>query len=331
VFPKFVDEVEILISGGRGGKGAVSFFRKKYQPVGPPDGGDGGKGGNVFFVMDPQISNLNHFNPSKIYAAKNGKHGEGNRKHGKDGEDLIIRVPPGTIIEDAKTNERIYYFDFENPVNKPVLVAKGGMGGKGNEFYKSSVLRSPKIAQKGLPGEKRLIRLRLELIADAGLIGLPNAGKSTLLSKLTPAKPKIADYPFTTVSPYLGILEDDYKKIKIADIPGLIENAHKGAGLGLSFLRHIKKTKVLIFVLDASSSELQENYELLCKELEYYDKELLEKEFIVVFNKMDLVKDKNKVLNSLIIPENIKKVFVSGLTGEGISDLKNTIVEIFNR
>lgn len=320
--PKFTDEVVIRVRGGKGGSGAVSFHREKYKPVGPPDGGDGGKGGDVVVVGDEQISHLNHFDPLRLYAASNGRPGGGERSHGADGEDLVVRVPLGTVVEDADTGEVLGEVGRGTP---PLVVAKGGMGGRGNAWFKSSTRRSPRFAQPGMPGEERRLRLRLELIADVGLVGLPNAGKSTLLSRLTSARPKIADYAFTTVAPNLGVLEDPLRgrRVVIADIPGLVENAHKGVGLGLSFLRHIRKTKVLVYVLDAAAGRLEETYGLLRSELEHYQKGLSAKPSLVVLNKMDLEGAEAAAAAFVGAAERVLRV--SALAGEGIGALKEEL------
>jgi GTP-binding protein len=317
--PKFSDEVIIRIRAGKGGAGAVSFLREKCKPIGPPDGGDGGKGGSVYFAPDDQLSHLNHFDPQRMYDAENGAPGRGVRRHGSDGRDLVIRVPPGTIVEDADTNEELCELGRNDA---PVLVAKGGMGGKGNEFFKSSTRRSPGFAQRGQEGPERTIRLRLELIADVGLVGLPNAGKSTLLSKLTAARPKIAAYAFTTISPNLGVLENasDGRRLRIADIPGLVENAHKGVGLGLSFLRHIRKTKALVYVLDAAVGDLEETYALLRNELAHYDKSLPKKKSVIALNKMD-IEEAGMFADEFQPSPKVKMIRVSGLDGSGLDEL----------
>jgi len=250
---KFTDTIEIKIKAGHGGAGSVSFRREKYVPKGGPDGGDGGKGGNVHILANRSYTNLSHLFKDRIYAGENGHTGEGRNKNGADGVDLILKVPVGTEVCDADTGEKICDLVEEDI---PVLLATGGFGGKGNVFYKTSTNQSPKYAQHGIPGEEKRISLNLKLIADVGLVGLPNAGKSTLLSKLTNARPKIADYPFTTLIPNLGVVNcEDGGHYKIADIPGIIEGAHLGHGLGLSFLQHIERVKVIIYMIEVTSED----------------------------------------------------------------------------
>jgi GTPase len=283
------------------------------MPKGGPDGGDGGKGGDVFFVADRRYYNLSHFFPDRIYKAENGLHGSGGNKHGKNGKDLTIPVPPGTQLIDEETGEVIADLTEEE---KPFVAATGGIGGKGNAHFKSSTHQTPRFAQPGMPGEERALTLNLKLIADIGLVGLPNAGKSTLLAKVTKAKPKIADYPFTTLIPNLGIIQRDATVYKIADIPGIIEGAHRGHGLGLSFLQHIERVKVIIFLIDIKGDDLAYNYELLKSELQSYNEALLGKKHLVVLSKIDtadqaLLTEKALLFNEPVVP-------ISALTGENI-------------
>jgi GTPase len=287
---KFTDTVTINIKAGHGGPGCISFHRAKYLPKGGPDGGDGGRGGDLYFVADTGYTNLSYLLPDKIYAAKAGRSGEGNNKHGADGKDLVIKLPVGTEITNAETGEVLA--DLIEP-EKAVLLATGGIGGKGNAFFKTSTHQTPRIAQPGLPGEELTLTLNLKLIADVGLVGLPNAGKSTLLSKLTNAKPKIADYPFTTLIPNLGIVQNAKKQneFSIADIPGIIEGAHKGHGLGLSFLQHIERVKIIVYLIDIQTDDPPYALKLLQEELKSYNKNLAKKPSLIVLNKIDIVND----------------------------------------
>ncbi len=287
----FVDEIEITIEAGKGGPGCVSFHREKFVPKGGPDGGDGGKGGDIYFVADETLSNLNNFLSQKYFKAENGQPGRGQKQHGKDGKDLIIRVPVGTVILDSDSREILGELDTPG---KKILIAKGGKGGLGNVHFASSVNQTPEYAQPGLPGESKKIILNLKLIADVGFVGFPNAGKSTLLKALTSNNPKIADYPFTTLNPNLGVLfyttEDLLeRRILLADIPGIIEGASKGVGLGISFLKHIERVNVIIYILDINSLQLAKEYKTLQLELIEYSPELLKKKSIIVFNKIDLL------------------------------------------
>lgn len=310
---KFTDTITIRVRAGNGGPGSVSFLREKYMPKGGPDGGDGGRGGDVFFVADRRYYNLSHFFPDKIYKAENGQHGSGSNKHGRDGKHLTIAVPPGTQLIDAETGEVIADLTEEE---RPFIVAQGGMGGKGNAHFKSSTHQTPRFAQPGMPGEERALTLNLKLIADIGLVGLPNAGKSTLLSKLTKAKPKIADYPFTTLIPNLGIVQRESAVYKIADIPGIIEGAHRGHGLGLSFLQHIERVKVIIFLIDVGGEDLAYTYELLRSELASYNASLLGKKHLVVLSKIDTVEPAVVDEKSLLFKEPV--VPIAALTGNNL-------------
>ena len=249
----FIDEAKIYVKGGDGGKGCVSFRREKYIPRGGPDGGDGGEGGDVIITADRNLHTLIDLRYQQHYRADRGGHGEGSNKHGKDGGDCRIRVPVGTIIKDTDTE---LILEDLNEDGKSLIAAKGGRGGKGNTRFKSSTNRAPRRAQKGLPGEEKWLYLELKLLADISIIGFPNAGKSTLISKISAAKPKISDYPFTTLTPNLGVVRvGDYKSFVVADIPGLIEGAYKGKGLGIRFLKHIERTKILLHLIDMSAGE----------------------------------------------------------------------------
>ncbi|AAC07816.1 GTPase ObgE [Aquifex aeolicus] len=322
---KFVDRVKIFVKGGKGGDGAVAFLREKYRPKGGPAGGDGGKGGDVILVATSSKHTLLDFKYKKHYIAQNGEPGKGKKMHGKDGEDLIIYVPVGTVVKDAQTGEVICDLVKEG---QKCIVAKGGKGGRGNARFATPTNQAPTYAEKGQKGEERWIILELKLIADVGLVGFPNAGKSTLLSRLTRAKPKIADYPFTTLSPNLGVMELDWeRRLVIADIPGLIEDAHKGAGLGHEFLRHIERTKFLAHVIDVSDFREREPvqaFEAINRELELYSPKLAQKPQIVVANKIDALSDRSLLseLEKYFKEKGYEFYAVSALTGEGIEELK---------
>jgi GTP-binding protein len=316
--PIFVDQAKIFVEAGKGGNGCVSFRREKFVPYGGPDGGNGGDGGSVFLRANPEITTLYDFILKPHYKAEDGQHGKGKNMHGKNGRDLYIDVPCGCVVyKIAEDNQKVFIKDLKIPY-EAVLVAKGGKGGRGNAEFKSSTNRAPKIAELGLPGEKVTLFLELKLIADVGIIGLPNAGKSTLLSVLTSAKPKIADYPFTTLSPNLGVCIYDNFKFVLCDIPGLIEDAHKGKGLGTEFLRHIERTKILIHLIDITPVNedfeiLLKNYKIINNELKSYSKVLIKKPMIIVLNKIDVFEEnlvkkivakfKKKIKNKLpVIP-----------------------------
>jgi len=282
----FVDEARILVSSGKGGDGAVSFRREKFIPLGGPDGGDGGRGGSVIFRVKTNVKTLAHLRLKHHFKAKNGENGHGARKTGKDGADVIIEVPPGTIIKDPVTDEILQ--DFNQIQETEWVFLKGGRGGKGNWHFRSARMQAPRFAQPGEEGEERLVKVELRLIADIGLVGFPNSGKSTLISLFTNARPKIAPYPFTTRVPYLGVIRFKEKDLILADIPGIIEGASEGAGLGLKFLRHISRTRALAFCIDLSDPNRDEAFELLLKELESYDPALIQKPRLVIGTKTDL-------------------------------------------
>ena len=297
----FIDKAKIYIKSGNGGRGCVSFRREAHVPRGGPNGGDGGNGGSGIMEVDKNMSTLLDFRYNRHFKAKNGAHGQGSNKHGKAGADCIIKIPPGTMVKNADTGELIA--DFAGEVER-VIIAKGGRGGYGNSHFANPSNKVPQYAQPGEEGIEMELELELKLIADAGLIGFPNAGKSTLLSKLSAARPKIADYPFTTLKPNLGMVKiEEGKNFVLADIPGLIEGAHQGKGLGLEFLRHIQRTKVLIYLFDITTDEnLWEQYQTLKKELEKYDKNLLKRPHIIVFNKIDMIKQMFGIYPSQLLP-----------------------------
>jgi GTPase len=321
---KFYDEAKIEIHSGKGGSGCMSFHREKYVPKGGPDGGDGGDGGSVIVEASTRRQNLIDFHYQRVQKADNGRPGEGSQRHGKNGEDLLILLPVGTVIYDAETGEQIG--DLVEEGQRQVL-AKGGKGGKGNEFFKSSVNRAPRKYQPGLPGEDLIVRFELKLLADVGLVGFPNAGKSTLISVISEAKPKIADYPFTTLIPNLGVVRlGDFQSFVVADIPGLIEGASQGAGLGHQFLRHIERTRIIWHILDLSDytgRDTYDDYEKICNELATFSPKLMEKRQLVVANKMDLTEadEKMHVLKEKFEKAGIEFFAVSAVSRFGLKPL----------
>jgi GTP-binding protein len=321
----FVDEAQIWVKAGDGGNGCVSFRREKFVPKGGPDGGDGGRGGHVYFQAVDNLDTLLDFAGKHHWRAQNGGHGQGSNKHGSDGRDLVIRVPPGTLIYD--TDLDLLLKDL-SAVGMQALVCRGGKGGKGNKAFASATHQTPREFEHGKPGQERNLRLELKLIADVGLVGLPNAGKSTLISRCSAARPKIASYPFTTLEPVLGIVElSDYRRFVMADIPGLIEGASQGAGLGHDFLKHIERTTILVHILDImpmDGSDPVENYHTIRNELARHSEALAQKEEVIVCNKTDLdsvgeiVPDLAKRLGKDVCP-------VSAATGQGVRELNELL------
>ncbi|MCS6989745.1 MAG: GTPase ObgE [Chloroherpetonaceae bacterium] len=317
----FIDSAKIHVKAGDGGNGVVSFRREKFVPKGGPDGGDGGDGGSVYIVADSNLSTLLDFRYAPHYKAERGAHGQGSRKSGQSGNDIIIKVPCGTLVKDAETGELLA--DLAEHGAK-VLVAKGGKGGRGNPHFATPTNRAPRYAEKGAPGEERWLELELKLLADVGLVGFPNAGKSTLISVLSAAKPKIADYPFTTLEPNLGIARyQDYKSFVIADIPGIIEGASEGKGLGLKFLKHIERTKVLAILIPATSDDPKREYKILTTELKKFSPALVEKPKIVVVTKMDVAPE------GFAPPKfrGAKTVAISSVARRGLDELKTLLWE----
>jgi GTP-binding protein len=283
----FIDYAKIFIGAGKGGNGAVAFRREKYVPKGGPAGGNGGNGGSVIFIADANLNTLLDFQYKRKYVAEDGEPGGTSLKDGKTGKDIIIKVPVGTLVKDFETEEILFDLD-EN--GKEIIAAKGGKGGKGNSNFATPTKQAPRYAEPGKPGPQKYVILELKLIADVGLVGYPNAGKSTLISTISAARPKIADYPFTTLEPNLGIVKyKEYKSFTVADIPGIIEGAHEGKGLGLKFLRHIERTKILLLMIDITSEDFALDYKTLINELKSYSKTLGAKKKIVALTKSDLV------------------------------------------
>jgi len=312
----FVDQAEIEVCAGDGGNGRVSFRHEKYVPKGGPDGGDGGRGGDIIVVADPNMSTLLDFRYKKIFRAGSGEDGGAANRYGMKGEDLTIRLPVGTIVRDARTGEILA--DLKQP-GQTAVVAVGGKGGKGNVHFKSSTNQTPRKATAGRPGQHRFLELELKLIADVGLVGFPNAGKSTLLSRISDARPKIAEYPFTTLVPNLGIVKTgDYRSFVVADIPGIIEGAHLGKGLGLDFLRHIQRTRVLVYLIECAAADPMIQLDMLKAELGLYDPQLLEKISIVALNKIDLLDEAARSALDAY-PEDWLRI--SAFTGENVPKL----------
>src|SRR6056297_353535 len=321
---KFVDQVRIEVKAGDGGRGCVSFRREKFIPKGGPDGGDGGKGGSVYFVVDEALSTLLDYRYLHHYRAQNGAPGKGKTMHGKKGEPLELKVPPGTLIYNAESDELLA--DLTR-VGEPYLLLAGGQGGRGNARFATSTNRAPRHAQPGIPGEALSLRLELKLLADVGLVGLPNAGKSTLISALSAAKPKIADYPFTTLVPNLGVVPyAGFKTMVLADIPGLIEGASEGQGLGTRFLRHVERTDLFLHLVDLSGlqpGDPEENFAILNRELEQHNPELAAKPQLVALTKLDLteVREQFECYRQLFTEQGYRVFPLSAVTGEGVGDL----------
>lgn len=323
----FADRAKVFIRSGKGGDGHVSFRRELYVPAGGPDGGDGGKGGDVIFVVDEGLNTLNDFRNVRKYCAEDGKEGGKKRQHGANGADVICKVPPGTVIKDFETGKVI--MDMSNK-KEPVVILKGGKGGNGNQHYATSTMQAPKYAQPGQPAQELYITLELKVIADVGLVGFPNVGKSTFLSRVTNARPKIANYHFTTLNPNLGVVDlSDGNGFVIADIPGIIEGASEGVGLGFQFLRHIERTKVLLHIIDGASVEgrdpINDVYAIM-EELKKYNIEIAGRPMVIAANKMDAMNETEKetvidMLKEEFEPQGMKVYPISAVTGEGVKEL----------
>ena len=327
----FVDFVKINVSSGNGGKGSAHFRREKYITKGGPDGGDGGRGGNVVFVSDKSLWTLYHFKFQKHFKCGHGGDGSKNRSSGADGKDIKIKVPIGTVIKVAES-DKIIYETIEDGEEKIIL--EGGKGGLGNWNFRSSTNQAPRYAQPGLKGKEMQLTLELKLLADVGLVGFPNVGKSTLLKTLTSAKPKIGNYEFTTLKPNLGIVEyRNFKSFVIADIPGIIEGASEGKGLGHYFLRHIERNSVLLFLLSADSKDVVKEYEVLLNELKKYNPELIDKQRLIAISKSDLINEKNieKIKNKVSSGiKNIPFEFISSVSNKGLIELKDKMWKVLN-
>lgn len=329
---KFIDEVIITVWSGDGGRGCVSFRREKFIPRGGPDGGDGGKGGDIVLKTTSRKRTLYQFRFQKNFKAKNGAHGQGKKKTGKNGQGLFIELPPGTQVTDVNTGQIIK--DLIKP-GETFVPARGGRGGQGNARFKTSTNRAPRFAQPGEPGETKTLKLELKLLADVGIIGLPNAGKSTLITAVSSARPKIGNYPFTTLFPSLGVVQTGWAEpFVVADIPGLIKGAHKGTGLGIRFLRHIERTRILVHLIDVSAIDMDnplDAYNIVNKELAIYNQKLTEKSQIVVLNKVDLpdVREAAKKFQSALKEKQV--ILISALTGKGIENLNSKIIQLLDR
>ena len=322
----FVDETEIIVSSGKGGDGSVSFRREKYVPRGGPDGGDGGTGGSVIFQVKDNLKTLSRLKSTRVFRAQNGQGGSGRRKHGRNGKDVIIEVPPGTIIRDRETREALRDLGDEGQW----IFLTGGEGGRGNWHFRSSVRQAPRFAQEGKSGEERELIVEMNIIADIGFVGFPNAGKSSLLASLTNAHPKVADYPFTTKIPNLGVVDLGFTDCILADIPGIIEGASHGAGLGIRFLKHIARTKGLAFVIDIQDENPAETFRTLLDELKEYDPLLVEKPRIVLASKSDLDEEGEKTRHFQRELDTEVIVAVSSFSLQGMDALKREFSRVIN-
>lgn len=327
----FVDYAKIIIKSGDGGNGAATFRREKYVAAGGPDGGDGGRGGDVYFEVDPNANTLIDFRFTKKFKAENGQNGSGGHKFGKSGQDIIVKVPVGTIVKDAETGKVIVDMSKEG---QKELILKGGRGGKGNSHFATSTRQAPRFAIDGELGKEKEIILELKLLADVGLVGFPNVGKSTILSRVTKATPKIADYHFTTIDPNLGVVKTEHgDSFVLADIPGIIEGASEGVGLGIQFLRHVERTRLLLHVLDVAGTEGRnpvDDFNKINEELKKYSEKLATRKQIIVANKIDSMQDDEnyKSLEKLAKENNIEIYKISAVTGEGLNELFNHVAEI---
>lgn len=322
----FIDQAKIHVKAGQGGSGCSSFRREKFVPKGGPDGGDGGNGGDVVLVADKNLHTLIDFKYRREYRAQRGQHGRGSNKHGKNGIDLAIKIPVGTLVLDDDSGEIICDLVEDQ---ESIVVAKGGRGGKGNARFVTATNRAPREWEVGQPGIDRRLRLELKLIADIGLVGLPNAGKSTLLSKISAAHPKIASYPFTTLKPHLGIVRyQDFHSYVVADIPGLIEGSHSGKGLGHQFLRHIERTRALAFLIESTEEEPEKTFQILFKELNTFSEILTNKPFIVVLTKNDLQDASHKITR---FNNNHKVIIISSITGQNLGQLKEAFFKLLQQ
>lgn len=327
----FVDYVKVYVTSGKGGKGSAHLHREKYVAKGGPDGGDGGRGGHVIIKGNKNLWTLVHFKFKKHFKAEHGEHGSKNRSTGADGSDVYLEVPLGTVVRDTETNEVLFEITEDQ---EEKIVLEGGMGGRGNWHFKSPTNQTPRYAQPGMPGQEANITLELKVLADVGLVGFPNAGKSTLLSVMTSAKPKIADYEFTTLKPNLGIVEyRDFRSFVMADIPGIIEGAAEGKGLGHYFLRHIERNATLLFLIPADSKDISQEYAILLDELRRYNPELLDKKRLVAISKCDMLDTELIEEIKEDMKEDFKDVpylFISSVSGLGIQELKDRLWVFLN-
>ena len=324
----FVDYVRLLCQSGNGGKGSMHLRREKFVAKGGPDGGDGGRGGHIILRGNAQTWTLIHLKYRKHIRAEHGEAGGGQLRHGADGKDIILDVPLGTVAKIAETGEVLFEITADG---EEKILAKGGRGGLGNDFFKSATNQTPRFAQPGEPGTENWYILELKILADVGLVGFPNAGKSTLLSTISAARPKIADYAFTTLEPSIGIVEYyDNKSFVMADIPGIIEGAHEGRGLGLRFLKHIERNSMLLFMVPADSKDIATEYKILLNELKQYNPELLDKERLLAITKSDMLDDELEKEIKKHLPRKIRHIFISSITGKNIPKLKDMIWESLN-
>jgi GTPase len=325
----FIDEVRAYVKAGDGGNGCLAFRREKFVPRGGPSGGDGGRGGDVVFVASPHHNTLLHFRFNPEHKAERGRHGEGSNRTGRDGHSIEVPVPVGTLVFDASTGELLH--DFTQP-GETFVVAKGGRGGRGNQHFATAVHQAPTEHETGRPGEEKHLRLELKLLADVGLVGFPNSGKSTLISRISAAKPKIADYPFTTLEPNLGVVQFGDRSFVVADIPGLIEGAHEGHGLGIQFLRHVERTRLLVHLVDASEFSGRDpahDFDVIMSELGSFSDDLIHKPMLVVASKIDVAQDPGRVaaIEAKAAEANLPFLKISSVTGEGIEQLKARMAE----
>ncbi len=326
----FIDSAKILVRSGKGGDGIIHWRREKYIPKGGPDGGNGGDGGDVILRANKQLNTLLDFRYKRKFEAKNGNPGEGSNCEGRSAENVIVNVPCGTLVRNHETGEIM----ADLTVNaEEFIIAHGGRGGKGNWVFKTSTNQAPRICTPGVPGQEYTLDLELKLLADIGLVGFPNAGKSTLISVISAAKPKIANYPFTTLAPQLGMVYfKPSKSFVVADIPGLIEGAHDGKGLGLQFLKHIERTKALVYLIDCTSETIKEDYKILFNELKQFKAELPKKQTIIALTKLDIAdEDVRKAIKKIKFPKGTPVFHISAITGEGIEDIKEAMWKIVSQ
>ncbi|MEI7906933.1 MAG: GTPase ObgE [Bacteroidota bacterium] len=326
----FIDSAKIYVKSGKGGNGIIHWRREKFIPKGGPDGGNGGVGGDVIFRADKQINTLLDFRYHKKFIAKNGNPGEGSNKEGRSAEPIYIKIPVGTLIRNAETGELVADITEDG---EELVIAKGGRGGKGNWLFRSPTNQAPRVCTPGDPGEEFHLELEMKLLADIGLVGFPNAGKSTLISTISAARPKIADYPFTTLIPNLGMVYfQEGKSFVVADIRGLIEGAHEGKGLGIQFLKHIERTKALLYLIDCTSEDIKHDYKVLANELKAFNKDLPKKKSIVAITKLDIAdEDKRKEIKKLKFPRGVVVQYISAATSEGISDLVEAMWKLVSK